>query len=80
MSFFNEFNSFFIQMKIPSGFSYAIVLYLLHFLHKNTQKAQITERNSKGKNIQGRRYQNTKGFTRIYINVLPEETHKKQPF
>ena len=78
MSFFNEFNSFFIQMKISSGFFFRHYFSSLFIFIIELDKTRITEKNIIGRNIEEKVIRILKGYAHIYIMYFPEGTHQKQ--
>ena len=78
MSFFNEFNSFFIQMKIsPVFFFRHNFSSLLIFIIESDENTDNREEHHRKKYRVGS-YQNIEKVMRIYIMYFPEGTHQKQ--
>ena len=78
MSFFNEFNSFFIQMKISPVFFFrhnfsSLFIFIIE-LDENTDNREEHHR----KKYRVGSYQNIEKVMRIYIMYFPEGTHQKQ--
>lgn len=78
MSFFNEFNSFFIQMKISSGFffhHYFSSLFI--FIIESDENTDNREEHHR-KKYRGGNHQNIERlYAYIYIMYFPEEAHQK---
>lgn len=78
MSFFNEFNSFFMQMKIsPVFFFRHYFSSLFIFIIESDENTDNREKHHR-KKYRGGSYQNIKKVMRIYIMYFPEGTHQKQ--
>lgn len=78
MSFFNEFNSFFIQMKIsPVFFFRHNFSSLFIFIIESDENTDNREEHHRKKYRVGS-YQNIEKVMRIYIMYFPEGTHQKQ--
>lgn len=78
MSFFNEFNSFFIQMKISSVFFFrhyfSFLFIFIIELDENTDNREEHHR----KKYRGGSYQNIERLCVLYIFMYsPEGTHQK---
>lgn len=78
MSFFNEFNSFFIQMKIsPVFFFRHYFSSLFIFIIESDENTDNREEHHR-KKYRGGSYQKIERLCYIYIMYFPEGTHQKQ--